>query len=70
MTDKMTNRRVFVEKVSDADILREMITFAAEPLMEMEVAGLIGADYGEKSPGCQPSAMAIERAIRRRGGHS
>ena len=34
---------------SDADLLREMIGFAAQRLMEMEVEGLTGAAYGEKN---------------------
>src|SRR5919197_980831 len=50
MTDDMMNFRTLVEKSSDADLLREMIGFAAERLMEMEVGAATGAGYGEKNP--------------------
>jgi transposase-like protein len=50
MTDDMMNLRSLIEKAPDADLLREMIGFAAERLMELEVQGLTGAGYGEKSP--------------------
>src|ERR671928_1131190 len=49
MTDEMMNLRALLEKSPDADLLREMIGFAAHRLMELEVEGLTGAAYGEKS---------------------
>ena len=50
MTDEMMNLRGLLEKSPDADLLREMIGFAAQRLMELEVSGLTGAGFGEKSP--------------------
>lgn len=49
MTNEMMTLRALVEKTPDTDFLREMIGFAAEQLMEMEVAALTGAGHGEKS---------------------
>jgi putative transposase len=50
MTDEMIALRALLEKSSDADLLREMIGFTAHRLMELEVAGLTGAGYGEHAP--------------------
>jgi len=49
MTDDMMDLRAFVEKAPDSDFLREMIGFACQRLMELEVEGATGASYGEKS---------------------
>jgi putative transposase len=50
MTNDMMNLRTLVEKTPDADLLREMIGFAAQRLMEIEVGAATGAGYGEKDP--------------------
>src|ERR1700676_1982566 len=58
MTDEMMALRGLMEKSPDAGFLREMIGFAAQRLMELEVGGLTGAALGEKS---------LERLVQRNG---
>jgi transposase-like protein len=49
MTNEMMNLRALLEKSGDADLVREMIGFAAHRLMELEVGALTGAEHGERS---------------------
>ena len=50
MTEQETALRELLAKGTDASFLREMIGFAAERLMELEVGGMTGAAHGERSP--------------------
>ena len=49
MTDDMIALRELLEKGSDATLLREMIGFAAQRLMELETEAVCGASHGERS---------------------
>lgn len=46
--DRMT-LKALIEKGSDDDLLREMLGFVANRMMELDVEGLTGAGYGERS---------------------
>ena len=48
MANDMMDVQALVGKTADGDFLRDMIGFAAQRLMELEVGGLTGAAYGEK----------------------
>ena len=49
MTDEMMSLQALLEKCSDTDLLRQMIGFAVQRLMELEVEGQTGAGHGERS---------------------
>ena len=47
------------EKGADSDLLREMIQYVAQRMMEMDIEGRCGAAFGERSPepGQQPQRL-------------
>ncbi len=49
MTDERMALAELLEKGSDGDLLREMIGYVAQRLMELDVDGLVGAAHGERS---------------------
>lgn len=58
VSDDMIAFRGLMQKSADADLLRKMIGFAAQRLMELEVGQLTGAAHDEKNS---------ERLIQRNG---
>jgi putative transposase len=49
MTDPTMALRALLEKSSDTELLREMVGFTAQRLMELEAESLTGAPYGKRS---------------------
>ena len=62
MTDDSIALRELLEHSADADLLREMIGFAAERLMELDVQGL--------TCWAEPRAKAIPKTLRKPGQQS
>src|SRR5262249_48872097 len=54
MTDEMMNLQVLLEKSSATELLREMIGFAAQRLMELEVGSLSGPRGAQRRPAHPP----------------
>ena len=49
MTDPTMALRALLEKSSDTELLREMVGFTAQRLMDLEAESLTGAPYGKRS---------------------
>jgi transposase-like protein len=49
MTDENMDLHSLLEKTADTDLLREMISFSAQRLMELEVETLTGAPHGARA---------------------
>jgi hypothetical protein len=52
-----------IEKGADADLVRELLAFAAERLMELEVEGKTGAPAGARSPIVKITGMATASGV-------
>ena len=50
MTDERQALFALIEKRADSDFVRELLAFAAERLMTVEVEALTGAAHGERTP--------------------
>ena len=53
MTDDRMVLIELIEKSADSDLVREMLSFAAERLMDAEVEARTGAAYGVRDPARQ-----------------
>jgi putative transposase len=60
MTDERMALIELIEKGADTDLIRDMLAFAAERLMSLEVEALTGAPAGVRSPECK-SALNADR---------
>ena len=63
ITNDMINLHTLMEKTRDADLLREMIGFAAQRLMELEVEGQTGARPTARRARsvCRSATMTFDR---------
>ncbi len=63
MTDERKALIELVEKQADGDLVREMLAFAAERIMELKVEARTGAAKGARSPCARCSGTDTATAI-------
>ena len=56
-----------VEKGADSDLLRDMIQYVAQRLMELDTEGLCAAAYGSAAPSAPTAATATANGSGRHG---
>jgi len=62
MTDERMALIELIEKGADADLIRDMLAFAAERLMSLEVEALTGVPAGGAQPRASQSPQRLPRA--------
>ena len=62
MTKASMSLAELAEKGADADLLREMIQFVAQRMMEMDTESLCAAAYGGAQPGSGQQPQRLPRA--------
>jgi hypothetical protein len=67
MTDDRMVLIELIEKGADNDLVRELLAFAADRMMELEVEARTGAPAGARSADCLTTGMAIAREPGRHG---
>ncbi len=63
MTISTIDLNDLLSKTEDADFLRQMVGFAAQRLMDLELEGLCGASYGERSDDRLIRSSAVSHKI-------
>jgi len=67
MTNASISLAELAEKGADIDVLREMLQFVAQRLMDLEVEGRCGAPYGERGVPRENSRNGYRERLWRRG---
>jgi len=63
MTNATMALAELAEKGADIDVLRQMVQFAAQRLMELETETLCGAGYDEKSACSTPPSGDVRNSV-------